>query len=260
MAVIDLQVSTSCLRACRAAGSRSVDLKASCVYRLSINADGLMSRHTADEPSQSLCSAIAAHPLGRVQRLSSVDFQALCRDLKGAFPDLVRNGLKGTILSGEPPLPYNRAKLDLIAPEPSPVDFDWRFPVMPSWRAADVLKIRLNSEPDTKVFQSTDWPLSEWERFALDDQVVAIRRIPTDRGSISFPDEPSFELRSVSNRDPQREHYTVWTSRGKAAAVAGTRRLAAILSRSTDGAVDASDLAVAARLSQRLGFKIRGQQ
>src|ERR1700730_9892651 len=83
MAVIDLQVSTSCLRACRAAGSRSVDLKASCVYRLSINADGLMSRHTADEPSQSLCSAIAAHPLGRVQRLSSVDFPSSLPGSKG---------------------------------------------------------------------------------------------------------------------------------------------------------------------------------
>jgi hypothetical protein len=88
---------------------------------------GLMSRHTADEPSQSLCSAIAAHPLGRADCLSSVDFQALCRDLKGAFPDLVRRGFKGTIRSGEPALPYNRAKFDLSAPEPSPVDFDWRF-------------------------------------------------------------------------------------------------------------------------------------
>ena len=226
----------------------------------------------------SLCDAIAAHPLGKISNVTSTDFQSLCRDMQGAFPELVRQGIAGAIKSDEPPPVCDRSIFDLNAPEPSPVDYDWRFdsptarrlartllgntrpsaqverdalidrfcaigkisslpyeavyatppfeaevlarlglPVLPSWRAADLLQIELFPQAKNAPVPSQDWPLCDWERFVLGDQVIALRHTPGDDGRVHFEAEPSVELLSVSNRDPKRTHYTLWTSRSRAA-------------------------------------------
>ena len=333
---------------------------------------------TAD--TWSLRDSIAAHPLEKKASLSASEFQALCRDMGGAFPDVVRESLSGHVEAGIAMQISAKAEFDLKAPAPSPIDFDWRFdqctanrlaemlmsdsnrrvlcvgtptvyaaiagrggsaflidrnpllipslvpktfliadlstvdglealidcqfdaaiidppwypeaydlwlsrtvpllrsraevfvvmfrrftrpraqqeraellkrfegighvslagaeavystprfeqevlarlglPFMPTWRAGDVVKIGLHSDPILSVFDPSGWPVERWERFALGDQVVAIREVPADCGPILIADEFPFEVHSVSHRDPARDHYTVWTSKSKAAVV-----------------------------------------
>jgi hypothetical protein len=133
-------------------------------------------------------------------------------------------------------------------------------PFMPTWRAGDIIKIELHSEPNTSIFDPNRWPVERWERFDLGDQVIAIKEVLADRGPILIADEFPSEIRSVSQRDPARERYTVWTSKGKAAVVTGTRRLLALLSKSTELAVEPSDIEVATHLSRQLGFKLGGNR
>ena len=130
-------------------------------------------------------------------------------------------------------------------------------PAMPSWRAGDVVKIELFSHPDISTFQTDGWPTSKWERFDLGEQVLAIRDDPADCGPIRVEDDLPSEVKSVSQRDPTRARYNVWTSRSRAAVVRGTRRLAAILNKSTEVTINQSDFQVATQLSRQLGLQIR---
>jgi hypothetical protein len=378
-------------------------------------------KREADTKPGSLCASIAAHPLGQLASLSASQFQALCRDMDGAFPDLVKEGLRGHIKPGTVRRASAKAKFDLKAPEPSPVDFDWRFdestadrlaetlmggsnrrvlcvgaptvygaiasrgggaflidrnsllapslapgtfliadlsavgdlgtliddcqfdtaimdppwypeaynlwlfrtlpllrsgaevfvvmfrrytrpgaqkertellkrfenighvsfepyeavystppfeqevlarlglPLVPSWRAGDVIKIELQSDSSLSIFDPGGWPVEPWMRFDLGDQVVAIKDVPADCGPILIADEFPSEVRSVSQRDPTRDRYTVWTSKSRAAVVSGTKRLAAILAESSKIVIEPADIKVAADLSRRLGFQIGGR-
>jgi Probable N6-adenine methyltransferase len=369
--------------------------------------------------TRSLRGSIAAHPLGKLASLSASEFQALCRDMDGAFPDLVREGLSGHVELGIATQTSAKSEFDVKAPEPSPIDFDWRFdertasrladvligdsnrrvlcvgtptvygaitgrggsaflidrnplltpnlapgtflindlstvdglaalidcqfdaaiidppwypeaydlwlsrtlpllrsraevfvimfrrftrprareeraellkrfqsfghvslarfeavystprfeqevlarlglPFMPTWRAGDIIKIKLHSDPIVSILDPNGWPLERWERFALGDQVIAIREVPTDCGPILIADEFPFEVHSVSQRNPARGHYTVWTSKGKAAVVSGTKRLSAILKKSSELTIEASDIKAAIELSRQLSFQIGG--
>jgi Probable N6-adenine methyltransferase len=359
--------------------------------------------------------SVASHPVGKLPRLSPDQFQALCRDMQGAFPDVVRSSYAGIVETGTATSASERAQFDINGPEPSPVDFDWRFdgrtalalakillrqncevlcmgaptvygavrslggkaflidrnplleknlapdthliadisteeelprrvdkqfaaaildppwygeaydlwfartlpllragaellvvmfrkftrpsakrqrdqlirqfesvgqlvaeefevvystppfedevllrlelPRMPSWRAADVLKIQLHSKPDLAVFRPGLWPVNKWERFALGGQVIAVKDVPNDNGPLRIVGDLPRELKSVSQRDPARELYNVWTSRSRAGVVTGTKRLASILSK-PEAAIDRSDIQVATQLSRELGFQI----
>ena len=57
----------------------------------------------------------------------------------GAFPDRVKQGLSADIRPGRVELPIEKAQFDLLAPEPSPVDFDWRFDDRSANRLAEAL-------------------------------------------------------------------------------------------------------------------------
>ncbi|MEY9357730.1 hypothetical protein ABH994_000451 [Bradyrhizobium yuanmingense] len=374
---------------------------------------------TRDDTDAELLSAcVAAHPLGKVGALTPDQFQMLCRDMHGAFPDAVRRNILGTVEVGVAQDLSEQAEVDIGAPEPSPVDYDWRFdgstarflakalverryqdvlcvgtptvygavratgrnaflidrnpllartlpkgtflvkeisaddkltgyvdrsfdaavvdppwypeayelwlartlpllrpgadvflvvfrrfvrpraeqermellkrletigrvsqvlteivystppfeqqvlrhlqlPRLPSWRAADLFRITLRPDADLSVFKTTSWAVDKWDRFDFGDQVVAVRDIPNDWGPIQVSSDLSVEVRSVSQRDPVRARYTVWTSRSRAAVVRGTRRLSAILANPSATAADQQDLKVACELSRRLDFQIR---
>lgn len=363
-----------------------------------------------------LRASVASDPLGKLPTLSPDQFQALCRDTQGAFPDVVRNCLAGRVEAGTASRASERAEFDISGPEPSPIDFDWRFdgrtaltlantllrkncevlcmgaptvygavrslggkaflidrnpllarnlardtyliadistedelprrvdrqfdaaiidppwygeaynlwlartlpllragaellvvmfrqftrpsaqgqraellrqfesvgqlaaeefeavystppfeeevllrlglPRMPSWRAADVLKLQLHSNPDLSVFRPGLWPVNNWERFVLGNQVIAVRDIPDDNGPLRIVGGYPADIKNVSHRDPARELYNVWTSRSTAAVVRGTGRLASILSNSREATIDRCDLQVAIQLSRELGFQI----
>lgn len=376
-----------------------------------------MGHHEFDTQLTALRASIAVHPLGNVGRLSATDFQVLCRDMEGAFPDLVRASIAGVVPDTIATVTSERARFDFAAPEANPVDFDWRFddrtakklaqllagnsnrevlcvgaptvydaiiknggkaflidrnpllaqtlaagtfliddlsandcahltqrfdvalidppwypeaydlwlsrtlpllrsraelfvvvfrrytrpsapqqrerlltrlerigrlsfldveavystppfeqavltrlelPIMPSWRAADMLKIELFLKPDHSVFDPHAWPMSTWLRFQAGDQVIAVKDSSADCGPISVAHDFPSEVCTVSRRDPTRARYTVWTSRSKAAVVAGTARLAAILGHSANVSIEESDIDVAKKLSRQLGFQIRG--
>jgi hypothetical protein len=59
--------------------------------------------------------------------------------MDGAFPDLVRKGLPGNIKSGIATPSSAKAEFDEKAPEPSPIDFDWRFDECTASRLAEML-------------------------------------------------------------------------------------------------------------------------
>ncbi len=375
-----------------------------------------MTRHGIE--AEVLLASVASHPLGRFETLSPDEFQMLCRDMHGAFPDVVRRSLPGGIELGVARCLSKRAEIDLSTPEPNPVDYDWRFdeqtarlladviaqgayrevlcvgaptaygairarggaaflidhnpllarilstgsflirevsveeelaphidrrfdaavvdppwypeaydlwlsrtvpllragadlflvvfrrftrpnaeqertqllrrlerigrvslepfeavystppfeqevlrrlqlPRLPSWRAADVFRVTVFSDPDLSVFDPIAWSVAKWNRFDLGDQVVAVQDVRGDNGPIQVRNELPTEVTSVSQRDPSRAQYTVWTSRSRAAVVKGTKRLAAILGNSSTTTIEQSDLQVANELSQKLLFQIR---
>jgi hypothetical protein len=376
-----------------------------------------MNQPATDAQAAALRFSVAGHPLGKLPALSADQFQALCRDMRGAFPDVVRSSLAGVVEAGTAARLSERAEFDISGPEPNPVDFDWRFdgrtarrlaetllrrsncevlcmgaptvygairslggkaflidrnpllarnlaretfliadistedelaqrvdrkfdaaiidppwygeaynlwlartlpllrpgaglsvvmfreltrpgakeqraellrrfekvgrviaeefeavystppfeeevllrlglPSMPSWRAADVLKIQPYTQPDLSVFHPFFWPMNRWERFTLGGQVIAVKDIPDDDGPLQIASEFPAAIKTVSQRDPARTLYTVWTSRSTAAVVKGTKRLAAILRNSREVKIDQSDLRVATQLSHELGFQI----
>lgn len=380
-----------------------------------------MNRNRLDAQTGSLCASVAAHPVGQLPSVTADQFQTLCRDMQGAFPDLVKSSMAGVVAAGRATSLSERAEFDFEGPEPSPVDFDWRFdgrttrrlaaaliggnnrevlcvgtptvyaairalgghaflidrnpllarslsdgrfliadlsteenlasrvnhkfdiavvdppwygeayelwlartlpllrpgaeilvvmfrrftrasaqeertqllkgferlgrvsfepfeavystppfeqevlsrlqlPWMPSWRAGDILKIELHPDPDSSLLRPLAWPVSKWERFDLGDQVIAVKQVAGDDGPLQVANEFPSEIMTVSQRDPMRALYTVWTSRSKAAVVKGTKRLLTILNKSTEITVERSDLQVATQLSQQLGFQIGGSR
>lgn len=378
-----------------------------------------MKRTDRDVPDDALVASVAAHSLGKLPVLSAEQFQALCRDMQGAFPDLIQRSLNGVVEhGGGATSSSSRAEFDICGPEPNPVDFDWRFdqrtalrlaetligasnrevlcvgaptvygaiqslggkgflidrnpllarnltpgtyciadisteemldlqfghkfdaaiidppwhpeayglwlartqpllragadvfvtmfrrftrpgaleerahllerfeklgrvngvpfeavystppfeqevllrlglPNLPSWRAADIYKIALRRQPELSVFQPVAWPTHKWKRYSLDGQVIAVKDIPDDEGKIQVVSEFPSCIKTVSQRDPARSLYTVWTSRSCAAVVRGTKRLTAILERSGEVPVEQSDLQAASQLARDLGFQFR---
>jgi hypothetical protein len=371
-----------------------------------------------DAPEGALLASVAAHSLGKLPVLSAQQFQTLCRDMQGAFPDLVRRSFNGVVEHGAATSSSNRAEFDICGPEPSPVDYDWRFdqrtairlaealigpsnrevlclgaptvygaiqslggksflvdrnplltrnlvsgtyciadisteeeldlhvgrkfdvavidppwhveaydlwlartlpllrtgaevfvamfrkftrpgglderaqllqrfekigrvsaepfeagystppfeqevllrlglPHLPSWRVADIYKISLHQRPELSVFRPDGWPSHKWKRFILEGQVIALKDIPDDDGLIQVASEFPSCIKTVSQRDPARAFYTVWTSRSYAAVVRGTKRLAAILGGAGEVTVEPSDLQAAIELSRDLGFQLR---
>jgi hypothetical protein len=128
---------------------------------------------------------------------------------------------------------------------------------LPSWRAADICKIALHPQPELSVFRPVVWRPHNWKRFILEGQVIAVQDIPDDNGPIQVASEFASCLKTVSQRDPSKALYTVWTSRSYAAVVGGTKRLAAILGNSGEATVVRSDLEAAIQLSKDLGFQLR---
>jgi hypothetical protein len=130
-------------------------------------------------------------------------------------------------------------------------------PYLPSWRAADIYKITVYQQPELSALRPILWPSSKWRRFSFDGQVVAVKDIPDDDGPIQVASEFPSCIKTVSQRDPARALYTVWTSRSCAAVVKGTKRLSAILEKSGEVPVEQSDLQTAFQLSRDLGFQLR---
>ena len=75
-----------------------------------------MTRHGIE--AEVLLASVASHPLGRFETLSPDEFQMLCRDMHGAFPDVVRRSLPGGIELGVARCLSKRAEIDLSTPEP----------------------------------------------------------------------------------------------------------------------------------------------
>lgn len=138
-------------------------------------------------------------------------------------------------------------------------------PVLPDWRAADVVRIDLFPH-------ITSWPFPchpaestmLWHRFLDDQQVIAVVYRDNDRGPITYsPAAPniSFELASVSGRDPGRTTIAVWTSRNRAAAATGTQRIIAVfcnhdssIAKNDRASVHPVDERVTAHLANDLKF------
>ncbi len=374
--------------------------------------------HQRQTEAEVLRARVQAHPIGQLERLSANQFQILCREMAGAFPDSVRQAVSGTIVGNSAEFLSARAAMDVNGPEPNPVDYDWRFdarsasslgelvtreqyrsvlcvgtptiygeirsrggdaflidrnpllsrtltagtflikeisgtedwgspinrtfdaavldppwyeeaynlwlartmpllsagadvflvlfrrftrpdaerqraellarfekigrispqhyevtystppfelevlrrlrlPSLPSWRAADLVKITLSSKPDLTVFQPLTWRPAKWRRFDLGDQVLAVKEVLSDDGPIEIVDELPSEITSVSQRDPSRERYTVWTSRSRAAVVTGTKRLIALLESSFPKTIEEPDILAVNELSQKLSIQIR---
>lgn len=98
-----------------------------------------MSRTDTGILEEALCASVAAHPLGKLSILTADQFQILCRDMQGAFPDLVRKCFPGAVEGGTATTSSKRAEFDIRCPEPSPVDFDWRFDGQTALRLAEAL-------------------------------------------------------------------------------------------------------------------------
>lgn len=107
-------------------------------------------------------------------------------------------------------------------------------PDMPAWRVGDVVRVDLTDNVLTWPFPTWDPRVRRsWSRFVVGNEVVVLAVDSQDTGPIAHsPPEgrqASFELHSVSKRDPRRGRINIWTSRNRAAIVSGTERLAALL-------------------------------
>lgn len=104
-------------------------------------------------------------------------------------------------------------------------------PQMPRWRAADIFRIDIYSPLTFRANVHSVRSPKRWRRFLVGKQTVALTPSHDD-GPFSYsPPRPgtSFELDSVSSRDPRRDTITIWTSRNRAATITGSSKVAAAL-------------------------------
>lgn len=131
-------------------------------------------------------------------------------------------------------------------------------PQMPRWRAADIFRIDIHSSLTFRAdIHSVRIP-KRWHRFLVGKQTVALRPSHDD-GPFSYsPPRPgaSFELNSVSGRDPRRDAISIWTSRNRAATITGSDKVAAALeSGCTSGPMGDRERLLARSLAADLGLQ-----
>lgn len=104
-----------------------------------------------------------------------------------------------------------------------------------TWRTADVLEVKLSSKSIEWPKKFNEMPISkiEWQKYPINNQIIAIARNDQDFGALASHSidavSESYELLSVSRRDPNWKGANVWTSRSRAARVIGTQTLCDIL-------------------------------
>lgn len=103
-------------------------------------------------------------------------------------------------------------------------------PPFATWRVADLAVFNLG--PSCMHLDVSPPVEDVWDHFCFGFQVVGLRRTAVDEGGLTVTpiyEDGSFLLRSVSARDPIKQHIGLWTSRNRAARVTGTSRLRGFL-------------------------------
>jgi hypothetical protein len=143
-------------------------------------------------------------------------------------------------------------------------------PMLPAWRVGDVVRVDLaGSLPRCPFPDRVTAIRPTWTRFVAGEEVIFLAVDSDDTHPITHsPPEggASFDLNSVSERDPRRRRINIWTSRNRAAIALGTRRIAAFLMTHAEPVVpgnvssmslSSEDYSAFRRLANDLQFSLR---